>query len=222
MDMQKILDDLAELKQLDETAVRENTKKLFRAEIHRLERAISAAKAGSVQSGKTSAASSTVLPVSKILNYAWDQSEKFLKLYITLPNVQNADSDQITTTFQPNGVRMVAFVDGKKSQLEITNLLHEIDTEKSYHKLKTDMVAILLKKKAEGQTWDSVTLQDKISRDKKLPKFDEKGDPQEGLMQMMRQMYEDGDDEMKRTIKKAMYESNQKRMGGGDPSAMDV
>ena len=51
-------------------------------------------------------------------------------------------------------------------------------------------------------------------------KADTSGDPQAGLMSMMKQMYDDGDDEMKRTIKKTWFESQQKKdgaMGGMGP-----
>ena len=40
--------------------------------------------------------------------------------------------------------------------------------------------------------------------------MDENKDPQEGLMDMLKQMYDDGDDEMKRTIAKSFYESKHK------------
>jgi len=39
-------------------------------------------------------------------------------------------------------------------------------------------------------------------------------DPTQSLMTMMKQMYEEGDDDMKRTIAKAWTESNSKRPGG--------
>jgi len=42
------------------------------------------------------------------------------------------------------------------------------------------------------------------------PPVDKEGDPQENMMKLMQQMYEDGDDEMKRTIAKSMYESRMK------------
>lgn len=41
-------------------------------------------------------------------------------------------------------------------------------------------------------------------------------DPGAGLMQMMQKMYEDGDDDMKRTIRKAWHESQEKKMKGED------
>lgn len=39
-------------------------------------------------------------------------------------------------------------------------------------------------------------------------------------MSMLHQMYEDGDDEMKRTIAKSMYESRNKQQGGGGMEGM--
>ena len=39
-------------------------------------------------------------------------------------------------------------------------------------------------------------------------------DPGAGLMQLMKKMYDDGDDEMKRTIKKAWFESQEKKNKG--------
>jgi len=51
--------------------------------------------------------------------------------------------------------------------------------------------------------------------DKKPPKMDDKKDPGDSLMTMMKQMYDEGDDEMKRTIAKAWTESREKMNTGG-------
>ena len=48
---------------------------------------------------------------------------------------------------------------------------------------------------------------------RRKPKLDENVDPNESLMTLMKQMYEDGDDEMKRTITKAWTESRDKNPG---------
>ena len=50
----------------------------------------------------------------------------------------------------------------------------------------------------------------------KPPKVDKDEDPGVGLMKLMKQMYNDGDDEMKRTIAKAWHESQEKRAKGID------
>ena len=41
------------------------------------------------------------------------------------------------------------------------------------------------------------------------------GDPQASLMKLMKQMYDDGDDEMKRTIRKSWYEAQSQKGGSG-------
>ena len=51
--------------------------------------------------------------------------------------------------------------------------------------------------------------------------MDESKNPSDSLMEMMKNMYETGDDEMKRTIAKAWTESREKmHTGGGDDSGM--
>ena len=75
------------------------------------------------------------------------------------------------------------------------------------------MVTIFLKK-SEKKNWECVTEKEFKAKDKSVPKMDEKADPQEGLMNLMKKMYDDGDDEMKRTISKAFVESREKSMKG--------
>ena len=38
-----------------------------------------------------------------------------------------------------------------------------------------------------------------------MPDYDAGGDPQEGLMKMMKKMYDEGDDQMKQTMRKVFY-----------------
>ena len=52
------------------------------------------------------------------------------------------------------------------------------------------------------------------------PKPDASKDPSAGLMDMMKKMYDEGDDEMKRTINKAWSESRSKEGGGGGMPGM--
>lgn len=53
--------------------------------------------------------------------------------------------------------------------------------------------------------------------------FDDKKDPSAGIMDMMRDMYEDGDDQMKRTIAEAFSKSRGADGGmGGMGGSMDM
>lgn len=69
------------------------------------------------------------------------------------------------------------------------------------------MITLSLAKNSNS-TWPDLTKTDKQS--KKTPQLDDDADPAAGLMSLMRQMYEDGDDEMKRTIAKAWAEGREK------------
>lgn len=70
------------------------------------------------------------------------------------------------------------------------------------------MVVVFLAKRDGGKTWSHLTASEKKAKEPKFnPKMTDNEDPTTGLMDLMKQMYEDGDDEMKRTITKAWVES---------------
>uniref|UniRef100_F1L4X7 Calcyclin-binding protein n=1 Tax=Ascaris suum TaxID=6253 RepID=F1L4X7_ASCSU len=159
-----------------------------------------------------STVSATPLPTVKITNYAWDQSDKFVKIYITMPDVQSVASEQISIEFTESSFEMNAHnVSSNNYSLIMKGLLNAIDPTKSYFKQKTDSLLILLKKSKESEHWKYLTKAEMSSKEKSTPKFDEKADPQESLMNMMKQLYDEGDDEMKRTIRKAWHESQTKK-----------
>lgn len=60
-----------------------------------------------------------------------------------------------------------------------------------------------------------MTVDEKKVKDASVPKVDPASaeDPNAGLMNMLKQMYENGDDEMKRTIAKSFAESRTKQPG---------
>ncbi|XP_029657652.1 importin subunit alpha-1-like, partial [Octopus sinensis] len=60
------------------------------------------------------------------------------------------------------------------------------------------LVAVLKKEKAEN--WADIL--EKKEKESAVPKMDDNADPQANLMNMMQKMYEEGDDEMKRTMNK--------------------
>lgn len=66
--------------------------------------------------------------------------------------------------------------------------------------------------KIEDVSWSHVTELEKRASDSKkiIPEPDKSDDPSEGLMNVMRTMYMQGDDDMKRMIAKAWTEGQQK------------
>ncbi|KAL8568214.1 hypothetical protein ACOMHN_027737 [Nucella lapillus] len=219
----EIQKDVEELQKLVTEATRSRVKDLLNLEIRRLQTELLKLeeKKTAVNNGqapvKTASATGATPQVYKelIKSYAWDQSEKFMKLYITMKGVQSLDKEAVTSEFAQQSVKMeVKGLNGKNSELCITRLAEQIDPEASYHKVKSDMVLVMLKKKQAGKTWAYVTEQEKKSKEMKKPPQQPKEteeDPGAGLMSMLKNMYDDGDDEMKKTISKAFSESQTKK-----------
>ncbi|UYV84213.1 CACYBP [Cordylochernes scorpioides] len=88
----------------------------------------------------------------------WDQSEKYVKLNVSLNAVHTLAAEKIRTAYGPKMVFLeVSDLGGKSHVLTINNLSNPILPHYSYHKVKTDMVVIYLKKEKAGVKWDVIT-----------------------------------------------------------------
>jgi len=161
---------------------------------------------------------------SQLKDYSWDQSEKFVKLYLTgLGGLGSCSNDKIIVSYTSESVSVrvgpLSEQSPKIFTFNIKKTCHKINPEKSYHKAKSDYLLIYLAKHNPGSDWSHMTHAEKAAADAKKkadePKFDDKADPSAGLMNMMKKMYEDGDDEMKRTIAKAWTEGQEKKNQDG-------
>ncbi|KAM5238337.1 calcyclin-binding protein isoform 3-T3 [Ctenodactylus gundi] len=158
--LEELQKDLDEVKVLLEKATRKRVHDALTAEKSKIETEIknkmqqkSQKKPELLDNEKPAA---VVTPITtgytvKISNYGWDQSDKFVKIYITLTGVHQVPTENVQVHF----------------------------TERK-------------------------------------PSYDAETDPSEGLMNVLKKIYEDGDDDMKRTINKAWVESREKQ-AKGDP-----
>lgn len=151
---------------------------------------------------------------------AWDQSDKFVKFYLTMPGVQTLDESLITLTTTSSSCCLHASFPDKTQVFTSENLLNEILPDKSYHKVKTDQVVVFLKKAEEAKKWTHVTATEKQVKDareaKKMESFSkdtaaDDSDPAGGIMQIMKKMYQEGDDDMKRSIAQAWTQAQNKK-----------
>lgn len=154
--------------------------------------------------------------------YAFDQSDKYVKIFVTLKDAQKLQETDVTTNFTLHSMRLsVINLNDKDYSLTIKNLLHEINVEKSYSKIKTDMIAIYLKKQKECLNWEYLTSIEKKLKDAKDSTY-KKGldvdeeDPSAGLMNLMKKMYDEGDTSTKQMIAKTWSESMNKQRTGAD------
>lgn len=75
---------------------------------------------------------------------AWDQTDKFVKFYVTLNKVNSVPAENVKCTFTPKSVELkVSDLDGKDYALKINNLLYPINPETSTWKVKTGMYYLI-------------------------------------------------------------------------------
>lgn len=153
------------------------------------------------------------LPTKTITSYGWDQSPKFVKVYITLNGVHSLAKDDISVEFSSSSMTLKVRQKACLHQLVVNSLLHQVIPDKSHYKVKTDNLVILLKKTAE-KNWTYLTKTEEKAKQKSKPAAapkPETSDPSAGVMGLMKQMYDDGDDDMKRTIAQAWTQARDKK-----------
>lgn len=217
--IEELKKDLEEAKMLLEKSERLRVKDSLALLIRKLESDLVLIKAEKTDDEEDLAASSPACKSKpkaacynvKITNYAWDQSDKSLKFYITLKNVHSLPKENITCSFGAKSFELaVNGLDGYNHSLAIKNLLHPIVPDGCSFKVKSDDTIVIIAKKEVEQKWPQITVQEQKAKEARTPKYDETADPSQGLMHMLKQMYDDGDDDMKRTIAKAWTESHDK------------
>lgn len=153
----------------------------------------------------------------KLNNYGWDQTNTTVKLYVTLKDVHQLANEAVICNFTEKSFDLhILGLNNKNYSLTINNLCEDIDTDKSSVRTKTDMVIVSLIKKV-AKHWSHVTSVEKRIKESKTssaPDISEDGDPGTSLMNLMKKMYQEGDDEIKKTIAKAWTETQEKKAAG--------
>lgn len=217
--------DIDELNELLSQAKRKRVQDFLTLEIRKLETEWVNLKEASDKASEEdpSAAPSTTVSQSKryqikLNGYGWDQSDKYVKVFVTLKNVHSLPKEQVYCTLTEKSMELhVENLDNKNYLLVINKLLEPINVGESHWKQKTDMVVIFLAKSRPNVKWSHMTEVEKKFEDQRTNRFkppEDTGaekDPQESIMSLMKNMYETGDDEMKRMISKAWYEGQHKK-----------
>lgn len=153
--------DLAELQAISSELKRPRNVDVVSLQIKRIETELSKLREQKLAEEAAQKASATPKPVQaaeqkryecEITNYAWDQSDKFVKFFISLQGAHEAGEDNVTVEFKKNSILLrVANLQNRDHVFAVNNLLHEIDLEGSYRKVKTNAIAIYAKKSLESE-----------------------------------------------------------------------
>ncbi|KRT83074.1 hypothetical protein AMK59_3115 [Oryctes borbonicus] len=186
--------DIAELEELHKQATRTKVRDILSIETRKLISEVIKVE----EQEKTTATiptSTTTQTTNKcylvtLNNYAWDQSNKFVKFYVTLQKVHTLPAESVSCTFTDKSLELnVKGLENKDYVLKINKLLHVINPNESTWKVKSDMVIINAAKK-DHKEWSHVTeIEKRASDSKKLTSDAEKtDDPSEGLLNIVKNM----------------------------------
>ena len=154
------------------------------------------------------------VPIDKFAFDSGSYNSPTVSVYISLPKVGSIDRTNITTEFAVRSLDLVVRnLDGKSYRLLKNNLANDIDPAKSKHIVKADKVILKLAKVKGEYGYDSWTnLVDK----KKLGAGGSKSkdDPSKNIMSMMKDMYDSGDDQMRKVIGETMEKQRRGELGG--------
>lgn len=149
--------------------------------------------------------SSKYVTVDKFLFDAGEYNSKLLSVYVELPGVGSV-KDKITCSFTKASFDLIIpDLNGKSYRLFKDNLEHDISPDTSKFIVKQNKVVVKIGK-VKGEfsydNWTTLT----AKKDKKS-KAESKSDPSASIMDMMKNMYDEGDDSMKKVIGEAMMKS---------------
>ena len=144
-----------------------------------------------------------------IESFSWDQgsyNSPVVSVFVDIPEVGTV-KDNVEFSCTPMSFDLkVTGLNGKSYRLVKDNLEKDIIPNESKIIVKKDKVVIKLQKKKGEYSYESWTnLTGKKPR--AVGESDKKKDPMGGIMDMMKDMYDDGDDNMKKIIGEAMMKS---------------
>ena len=149
-----------------------------------------------------------------ISKYAFDTSnDKYIKLYLTdgFDGIKSFSSSNIKSKFTKTSFDVcVLGWKNRNYRFSCFNLSKEIIPNDSYVKQTNSGLIVYLAKANKSDFWDSLEKKKGLFGNKDedgSPALDKNKDPNQSLMEMMRDMYQNGDPEMKRMIAEAWTKS---------------
>mmetsp|Transcript_18934 Transcript_18934/g.30715 ORF Transcript_18934/g.30715 Transcript_18934/m.30715 type:complete len:933 (+) Transcript_18934:48-2846(+) len=149
---------------------------------------------------------------SKLTTYSWDQSDKFVTIYVNYAGAGALPADATEVVWKQRGFCLIINeASGTRRWFKIPNLCKDIDTAASTKKVKADMVQLKLKKVAVGETWSDLN-DDKDKYQKKREYRINHGDLKGATTEeLLADMYQNATDEERAGLRDAMRVNREKR-----------
>lgn len=167
------------------------------------------------------------VPIDRFAFDAGGYNEPFVTLYIDIPEVGTV-RDSVTCKFTKTSFDLIITnLNNKSYRLYKDSLEKDIDPDKSKFTVKANKVIIKLAK-VKTSEYGGFDYWTKLSDPKKSSKSsgsvgtaNKKDDPSASIMDMMKQMYDEGDDNMKKIIGETMMKQRNGELNKDKPGMPD-
>lgn len=141
-------------------------------------------------------------------------------IYVPLANIGSHPESKIQCNFTKSSFDLTILdLDGGNYRLLKDNLEHDINAEESKMKIKANKIILKLQKvKSDYGMYDSWN---ELTSKKKKTQSDKNKDPSASIMELMRDMYEQGDDNMKKMIGETMLKQREGKLNNDLGKDMD-
>ena len=151
--------------------------------------------------------------------FGWDQTGPKVQVYITsgVDGIGSLPKGQVVCEFEDQSFDLrIQNLNGRNLRLKIPQTQAPIDIGSCKYKIKSNGVTITLLKKDPSNTWTDLKPKKSLVSQNK-DKAEKSKDPKGDLMEMMKEMYQNGDDDMKRTIAQSWQKSQEERNEKREP-----
>nr|ACM08926.1 Calcyclin-binding protein [Salmo salar] len=203
--MEALQKDIEELQSLNSSATRVNVKLFLGAKIEELQsKLVDLKDERTVEALDKDSRDNFFKPIK---NYSWDQNDTYIKIYVS---TEGLSEENVKVDFEKKSMDLkIINLNGPNYHLSLPTLLRPVSTKDCSFKVKNSMLYVLLKK-VEKSKWECLSVHEKTSQPKVDPPKPS-DNPTDGLMNMVKKMYDEGDDETKRMLNKAMSEAYAKK-----------
>lgn len=185
-----------------------------------------------ISSSTVSSSSTTIgtsLKYTTIESFSFDlggYNSPTISIYVDLPNIGTVSRENITCDFTPTSFDLKILHHPRQDhnyRLLNDSLDKEIDPTLSKFVVKSNKIVIKLqKKKGEYGSYDYWSdLNSKKTKKKNEKENDKNKDPSASIMELMKDMYDSGDDNMRKIIGETMMKQREGKLGKDKPFGMD-
>lgn len=158
------------------------------------------------------------VPIDRFAFDAGGYNAPFVTLYIDLPSVGSIPRENVECNFTKDSFDLIVKdLRGKSYRLFKDMLEKDIDPDKSKIVVKADKILVKLAK-IKTSEYGGFDFWSKLTDPKKKEK--DKDDPSKSIMGLMKQMYDEGDDQMKKMIGETVMKQRTGELGKGSDDFM--